>query len=151
MAKSLFEEANYNDIRSRIENLKVDNRRQWGKMELAQMLTHCNLSLEQAMGKIPFVDESNFFLKTVIKWLVLRMIRKGKLGRNSPTSKVFVVADVQVFDKEKKRLLENIKEFQKKDLATDLRPHPSFGAWTNEQWGTLQYLHLDHHLQQFSA
>jgi hypothetical protein len=36
-------------------------------------------------------------------------------------------------------------------LSSDLGPHPGFGPWTNEQWGTLQYLHLDHHLKQFSA
>jgi hypothetical protein len=151
MAKSLFVEADYNDIRSRIETLKVDNTKQWGKMDIAQMLAHASTPFEQALGKTPFIDESNLFSKTIVKWVVLRMIKKGAMGRNSPTNKAFVVADERVFDKEKQRLLENVKDFREKGLSSDLGPHPGFGPWTNEQWGTLQYLHLDHHLKQFSA
>jgi hypothetical protein len=151
MAKSLFVETDYNDIRSRIETLKVDNTKQWGQMDIAQMLAHASTPFEQALGKAPFIDESNLFSKTIVKWVVLRMIKKGTMGRNSPTNKAFVVADERVFDKEKQRLLENVKDFREKGLSSDLGPHPGFGPWTNEQWGTLQYLHLDHHLKQFSA
>jgi Protein of unknown function (DUF1569) len=151
MAKSLFEEANYQAIRRRIENLTVNNVQQWGKMDIAQMLAHCCVPLEQAMGKVPFVDESNLFSKTVIKWVVLRMIKNGSMNRNSPTAKSFVVADPRVFDKEKQRLLATIKDFYDKGLTSEIGRHPGFGMMTNEQWGGLVHLHLDHHLKQFSA
>jgi hypothetical protein len=151
MAKSLFVEADYNDIRSRINNLKVDYARQWGKMDIAQMLAHASKPFEQAIGKKPFKDESNWFNRTIVKWIVLRMIKKGEMGRNSPTVPSFVVADERVFEKEKQLLLENLEAFHKKGMTENVGPHPGFGPWTNEQWGTLQYLHLDHHLKQFSA
>jgi len=30
-------------------------------------------------------------------------------------------------------------------------PHPLFGAFTSQQWGQMQYKHLDHHLRQFGV
>ena len=30
-------------------------------------------------------------------------------------------------------------------------PHPVFGSFTPEQWGQMQYKHLDHHLRQFNV
>jgi Protein of unknown function (DUF1569) len=151
MPKSIFDEANYMAIARRLENLTPHNAREWGKMDVAQMLAHCSVSLEQAMGKVPFVDESNFFTKTVIKWVVLRMIRKKNMNRGTPTAKSLVVADPRVFDQEKQRLLVTIKDFYDAGLTRDIGLHPAFGKMTNEEWGTLQYLHLDHHLKQFSA
>ena len=151
MAKSIFEETDYQAIRSRIENLTVNNAQQWGKMDIAQMLAHCSVPIEQGIGKAPFIDESNLFSKTVIKWVVLRMIKTGSMNRNSPTMKSFVVADSRAFDNEKQRLLVNIKDFYEKGSASEIGRHPGFGMMTNEQWGGLVHLHLDHHLKQFSA
>ena len=152
MPKSLFEESDYNAIRSRIENLTPENTRQWGKMDIAQMLAHASVPLEQATGKAPFKDESSFFLRTVVKWVVRGMIKKGAMGRNSPTAPSFVVTDARVFDAEKQRLLASLKEFHDKGLKGELASrHPGFGEYTTEEWGTLQHLHLDHHLTQFSA
>ena len=151
MVKSLFEEKNYNAIRERLQALTPENTRQWGKMDAAQMLTHLNIVLEQANGKVPFKDESNFLSRTLIKWVLLRMIKKGSFGRNAPTVKSFVVADARVFETEKQRLLGNLKAFYDKGQTGDLPPHPGCGKFSTDEWGTLQHLHLDHHLTQFSA
>ena len=151
MPKSLFEESDYNAIRSRIQNLTLTNERQWGKMDIAQMLAHTNIPLEQANGKVPFKDESNFFSRTIVKWVVKRMINKGSMGKNSPTVPSFVVTDTRVFDAEKQRLLDNLKAFYDKGQQGGLPPHPGFGKFSTEEWGTLQHLHLHHHLTQFSA
>jgi Protein of unknown function (DUF1569) len=151
MLKSLFQEADYKVIVSRIEALTPENTRQWGKMDAAQMMAHASLPLEQGSGKIPFKDESNFFTRTVVKWIVLRMIKKNSMGKNSPTVPSFVVTDERVFNNEKQRLLDNLKAFYDKGQKGELPPHPGFGKFTTEQWGTLQHLHLHHHLTQFSA
>jgi hypothetical protein len=151
MLKSIFEEANYKTIRNRIENLKRENARQWGKMDAAQMLAHCSLSLEPSIGKAPFVDESNFFLRTVVKWFVFRSIRNGTMGRNTPTVKSLVIADERAFEEEKQRRLDSLTLFYEKGLTGEIGAHPGFGHLTNQQWGNLMHVHLDHHLQQFSA
>ena len=42
--KNLYNEADKNEILNRLENLKVDAVRQWGKMNIVQMLAHLNVS-----------------------------------------------------------------------------------------------------------
>ena len=149
--KTILDASSYEKIKNRLENLQSNAERQWGKMTIAQMLAHCSVSLEQATGKTPFKDESNFMSKTVIKWFVMRSIKKGAFGQNLPTVKSFYVTDEREFTLEKQRLLDNLIDFYAKGQYGHLMPHPGFGAFTNEQWGQLTHLHLDHHLSQFSA
>ncbi len=42
-------------------------------------------------------------------------------------------------------------EFNMLDSRDMWHPHPAFGPFTKEQWGQLQYKHLDHHLKQFGV
>ena len=149
--KTVSSASGYEEIKTRIENLQPNAERLWGKMDVAQMLTHCSVAMEQAIGKTPFKDESNFLSRTLVKWFVLRNIKKGSFGQNLPTVKSFYVTDEHQFAIEKKRLLDNLTELHIKGQTSPLMPHPGFGSWTNAQWGELVYLHFDHHLKQFSA
>jgi len=47
---NLYNEKDVNGIIERLEKLRVNSKRQWGTMDIAQMLAHCNVSLETAMG-----------------------------------------------------------------------------------------------------
>ena len=149
--KTVLDATGYEAIKKRIESLQPSAERQWGKMDIAQMLTHCSIQFEQAIGKMPFKDEGNFLSKTLIRWFVLRSVKKGSFGKNLPTPKSFVVVDEHQFAIEKKRLLDNLAELHIKGQSGHLMPHPAFGTWSNAQWGQLVHLHLDHHLRQFSA
>ena len=149
--KSIFDASSYEQIKKRIENLQPNAVRLWGKLDAAQMLAHCCIPIEQAIGKVPFKDESNFLSKTLIRWVVLYKIKKGTFGKNLPTAKSFYVTDEHQFAIEKQRLLDNLIDFYAKGQYRHLMPHPGFGAFTNEQWGQLTHLHLDHHFSQFSA
>ncbi len=149
--KTILDASSYEQIKNRLENLHADAERQWGKMDVAQMLAHCSIPIEQATGKTPFKDESTFMSKTVIKWFVMRSIKKGTFGRNLPTVKSFYVTDEHQFAVEKQRLLDNLIDFYAKGQYGHLLPHPGFGDFTSQQWGQLTHLHLDHHLSQFSA
>jgi hypothetical protein len=149
--KTMFDASSFEAIKTRLENFQPNAVRQWGKMDAAQMLAHCSISLEQCIGKTPFIDESNFIFRTLIKWVVLRQIRKGKLSRNSPTAKSFYVTDERQFDVEKQRLLNVLTEFFQKGQSGHLMPHPAFGPLTKDDWGQLMHLHLHHHLTQFNS
>lgn len=149
--KSIFDKPNFDEILRRIDNLRPDSVRQWGKMDIAQMLAHCSHPIEQATGKSPAKDESSFFTRVVIRWFVLRMVKKGSFARNAPTSPSFVIADKRAFEAEKARLVQNIRDFYAKGQQGELGAHPAFGKFDNLQWGAITYVHLDHHLKQFSA
>ncbi len=149
--KNILDSVAYESIKKRIENLQPNAERVWGKMDSAQMLAHCSVPIEQAIGKTPFVDESNFLSKTLIRWVVLRKIKQGAFGRNLPTAKSFYITDERLFALEKQRLLANLSHFFEKGQKGSFMPHPSFGNFSAKQWGELTHLHLDHHLSQFSA
>jgi Protein of unknown function (DUF1569) len=148
---SIFNQPEFKEIRSRIENLKPDAQKQWGKMSVAQMMAHCSAGIENILGKTPFVDESNFILRILVKPIVLRAVAKGNLGKNQKTYSPLVITDDRDFETEKKRLLLNLNELYAAGNESELGKHPLFGTFSNDNWGALQYAHFNHHLTQFSG
>ncbi len=150
--KNILEATVYENIRQRAEKLQPSATRQWGKMDAAQMMAHCNVPLEMANGTTPYKDESTFFSRTVIRFFVSRSVKKGAFGRNLPTVPSFVIADEKEFEAEKTRFLKNIDLFYEKGQQGKLaEKHPGFGKFTPEEWGGLMGVHLNHHLEQFSV
>lgn len=145
---SLFSPSDYSSVCARIENLQPNSPRQWGTMRPDQMLAHCCMPLEQGLGKIQLPPEGNFLTRWLIKQYVLR---SRNFRPNLPTSKAFIVRETQGFEAEKKRLLENIAETHQRNLAGPWAPHNLFGAVDPADWGRLCFVHLDHHLKQFSV
>ena len=144
---SLFDSNAFAEIERRIENLRTDTPSQWGKMNPAQMTAHCQKPLEMLLGKDTFGLKPNFLIKLLFK----KMMYNDKLWKkNVPTMKFFKVVDDRNFNTEVtklKSLLQEVDNHHKNDGTWSA--HPVFGEMTNEQWGKMQYKHLDHHLRQF--
>lgn len=145
---SIFQSDEYTAVCRRIENLRPDAARQWGIMRPDQMLAHCCMPLEQGLGKIRLPLEGNFLSRWLIKQFVLRA---STFRPNLPTAKAFVIESTQGFETEKARLLENIAETYQRNIAGPWAPHNLFGAVEPADWGRLCFVHLDHHLRQFSV
>ncbi|MDF2436541.1 MAG: hypothetical protein K0Q95_917 [Bacteroidota bacterium] len=149
--ESIFKQSDNQKLIDRINKLTNSSANQWGKMNVAQMLAHCQSPLNVAFGE-------HKIKRGLISILFGKMI-KNKLmkddkpfDRNLPTDKTFIVVDQREFDKEKNRLIELIKRFAEKGengLTKD--PHPFFGKLTGHEWDVLQWKHLDHHLRQFGV
>jgi len=50
--KNLFERDTLNEVLSRIDSLRPDSPRQWGKMDAAQMMAHCSITMDIASGRL---------------------------------------------------------------------------------------------------
>lgn len=149
MVENILLEPSYKDIYNRVEAITPQNVRQWGKMDLAQMLAHLSNALEEAIGTAPTKDVSNFLTKNLVRWAALS---RKPFSKNLPTAPTYLVTDERSFDIEKKRLLENITKFYEKGQKMgEFVSHPAFGKLSKEDWGLLSWKHLDHHLRQFSA
>ena len=149
--KNLFEEATAKEVRERVARVRSDSDRLWGKMNAAQMLAHCALSLEWAVGdKIP----PRMFLGRIIGGIVKPMVLKddAPMKRNSPTSKDLVVQDERDLGRERERLCGLIDRFAAAgSKGCTMHPHSFFGRMTPDEWAILMYKHLDHHLRQFGV
>jgi len=149
--KNLYEPATAEQVKRRTAQLRPDSERLWGKMNPAQAVAHCSAGLEWAVGDI--VPE-RMFLGRIIGTFVKPMVLKNEepMRRNSPTLKSLVVEDERDLRTERERLCGLIDRFAgagPKGCTT--HPHSFFGRLTPEEWATLMYKHLDHHLRQFGV
>lgn len=146
--KTLFDAADRAPLLARLEALRPDSARQWGKMNVAQMLAHCAAALETGTGDRPMKQK-------LIGKILMPFFRSSILGekpfkRNSPTDPTFVIANERDFEAERNRLRTLIARFVERGLpAAGDQTHSFFGKMTGQEWGELMYKHIDHHLQQF--
>jgi Protein of unknown function (DUF1569) len=149
--KNLYEAERVKEVKERLSHLSSNSVRQWGKMSSAQALAHCAVGMEWAVGdRIP----SRMFLGRIIGRMMKRVVlgNDKPMRRNSPTVKELVVQDDRDLERERERLYGLIDRFAAggpKGCTTN--PHSFFGRLTPEEWATLTYKHLDHHLRQFGV
>jgi len=143
--KSIFEKANYEELERRLQSLTATSKSLWGKMNVAQMLHHLNLTMEAPMGKYKTIGKPVFFMK-IFKSV---LYNDKPFGKSAPTPKDYKIKDSFNFDIEKQKAFSNLKEIYERGLHASYLPHVFFGNLTNEQWGQHFYKHTDHHLKQF--
>ena len=148
--KNLFERETVDEAISRIESLRPTSLRQWGKMDVAQMMAHCSITMDIASGKL---NLPRIFIGRLIAPFFKSIYTNEKpFGKNGPTGKELVVADQRDFAHEQEQLKMKVRQFYEGGEAKCTRhPHPFFGALTAEEWSRGMYKHLDHHLRQFGA
>jgi hypothetical protein len=148
--RSMFEKETLNDIMQRINTLQPGTKRQWGKMEVAQMMAHCSTALETATGErvIPRV-----FIGRILGPIVKSsFLGERPFPKNGPTDKHFIISDKRDFNTEKNRLIQLTTKFSEGGEAKcTTHPHSFFGYLTPKEWSIAMYKHLDHHLRQFGA
>ena len=149
---TIFTNEGVAQIRQRIDTLTPDTQRQWGKMDVSQMLAHCQAPLNVGLGRHP-LGKYNFFIKFIGKMVKNSLVKGDKpFGKNAPTDKSFVVADSRKFEEEKAKLVESLESFSNAGRNSQLiGAHPFFGPLTQNEWDIMQWKHLDHHLRQFGA
>jgi len=148
--KSLFDNNAYQEIKQRIDKLSPQSQRQWGKMEVSQMMAHCKEAF-----RVPLSDKTypRQMMGRLVGWMMkAKMYDDSVFGKNLPTPAAFVVKDQRNFDGEKQQLTGLVDKFYLLgDENNSLPQHPFFGTFTKQQWGQFMYKHLDHHLRQFGV
>lgn len=149
---SLFTNEGVAQIRQRIDTLTPASQRQWGKMDVSQMLAHCQAPLNVGNG-LHALGKYNFLMRFVGRQVKKMLVKDDRpYKQNQPTDKSFVAAGPRQFEAEKKKLLEALNTFSAKGRNNQLSAaHPFFGALTHQEWDKMQWKHLDHHLRQFGA
>lgn len=149
--KSLFDTSTQQEVLQRIDNLNNNTKAQWGKMNVDQMLKHCQGPLEVAIENKQLNSKIGFMKKIIFKAFKPTMYNDKLWGHNIPTVKEYVITKGHNFDTEKIELKKVIHEFSALKAKDNWPKHPLFGRFTPEQWGKLQYKHLDHHFRQFNV
>ena len=148
--KNLFERETVDEVVSRIDKLQPASQRQWGKMDVAQMMAHCSITMDIASGRLNLP-------RVLIGRLIAPFFRsiytnEKPFQKNGPTGKELVVAGQRDFAREREQLKVKLRQFHEGGAPQCTRhPHPFFGSLTLQAWSRGMYKHLDHHLRQFGV
>ena len=148
--KNLFQQETVDEVIARIDKLQPATQRQWGKMDVAQMMAHCSGALNMASGRL---NPSRALIGRLIGPIFKAIYTNQKpFSRSSPTDPKLIVSDQRDFLCEQEQLKLRVRGFHEGGEAHCTRhPHPFFGALTPQDWSRGMYKHLDHHLRQFGA
>ncbi len=148
--KNLFDKEAQDEILERLEKLTPESQRQWGKMEVGQMLAHC-----KEVIKVPLNNKKypRIFIGRLIGWAMKpTMYNDAEWRKNLPTGLDFIIKDSKEFEVEKKEFTELVNKFYHAGPENITQyPHPFFGNFTSAQWGKSLYKHINHHLVQFGV
>jgi hypothetical protein len=149
--KNVFLASDSEEIIQRINQLKADSMPEWGKMTVAQMLAHCNVTYEMLYeNKHP---KPNGLVKFMLKLFVKNgVVNEVPYPKNSRTAPQFVISETKEFEKEKARLIDYIHKTQQLGASYfEGKESHSFGGLNSKEWNNMFYKHLDHHLGQFGV
>jgi len=148
---NIFDPATTAQVFARLDALTPESTPLWGKMNVAQMLGHCCVAYEVLYG------EKKIGLPKVAGWFLRLMLKRGMVNEvpykpSLPTGKVFIVPKNLNIDAERDRLKAWIQRVEGAGAAAlEGKAHEFLGPLTAQQWSTMLYKHLDHHLRQFGA
>lgn len=136
---------------NRIQQLGPNTQALWGKMNVAQMLAHCNVAYELVYE--PKHPKPKGFKKWILKKFVKNYVVSEKpYKKNTQTAPEFLIQTDKDFEVEKNRLIAFVQKTQSLGSAYfEGKESHSFGPLTTQEWNNLFSKHLDHHLTQFGV
>jgi hypothetical protein len=150
--KSLTDSSARAAVMARLERLKPESPRRWGRMTAHQAICHLSDSFRGVMAPTPPKSVSTLFSRTVVKWIALRAPMPWPHGVQTPPEVDQEIGGTKPveFALDRSTLAAAIDEFSRR-TGHDLQPHPIFGRLSTWEWQRWGYLHIDHHLRQFGA
>jgi Protein of unknown function (DUF1569) len=139
------------EIVERIERVRQDSPRRWGKMNAPQMVCHLNDCFLAVIGDEPISSAPGRYPRTLFKWIALYApVRWPRGVQTRPEFDQLIGGTVPAeFEEDKRRLLGLVEEFAAMPEGVQSKAHPIFGGMSARDWMRWGYLHTDHHLRQF--
>jgi len=148
--KTVFDKATRDELIRRIHSLHEHSPREWGKMNIRQMVRHCTLWEEMVLGKRKL---KRSFPGRIFGRLALKASVKDDrvIGRNMPSGREIRVREAidSELASDKNHWISLIEEYGYFSNYGFI--HPFFGEMTKAQIGYFAYKHSDHHLRQFNS
>jgi len=149
--KSIFDKTAFQELQNRLDELSVDSQAQWGKMNVNQMLKHCQKVIQVALGEI-YIRRPNIITRLFMSFLKPILYNDKPWKKGLPTAKSFVIKNTDEFKTEKSKLQSLMRRIhESKPYFEPSKKHPVFGPMKAWMWGQSAYKHLNHHFNQFGV
>ena len=136
----------------RLQQLRPDSPRQWGKMSAHQMVCHLSDSFLLAMSQRTVNSAGNLVTRTFVRWIALHTPLTWPKG-----VKTLPEVDQEIggtkpaeFGRDVEHLVSLMAIFVRPTRDFDWQVHPIFGRLSEREWLHWGYRHVDHHLRQFA-
>ena len=149
MPRTIFDATARRQLTDRLEQLRPDSARRWGKMTPDQMLCHLDDSLRCATGVTPTKPRKTILTNRALRWVVIHLLPWPK-GRTK-TVKEMLTTKPSEFNDDRRRLIGMLEKAAARSANGEWSPHPAFGDLPGRDYGVLIYRHFDHHLRQFGV
>ena len=106
--KSIFETEAKAELLNRLENLEAESSAKWGKMNVNQMLVHCQKPIELALGEST-IKKPNFLMGMMMKLVAPSLYNDKPWKEGLPTAKEFIIVNTEAFSSEKDKLKSKIE------------------------------------------
>jgi hypothetical protein len=149
MARTIFDATARRVLVDRLERLRPESQRRWGKMTPNQMMCHLEDSLRCATGITPARQRKTFMSNRILRWIIIYLLPwpKGK----AQTVKEMLVTQPGEFAQDRARLKAMLEDAGGRGAAATWATHPAFGDLSGREYGALIYRHFEHHLRQFGV
>ena len=147
--KTLDSDGALQEVLNRLELLRPESARRWGRMTAHQMVCHLTDSFRLAMGARKASEDITLLNRTLVRWVALHTeIRWPKGVPTRPEMDQLRAGSLPVeFADDANTLAAIIQNFARKPRS--FARHPLFGELTEWEWMRWGYLHVDHHFRQF--
>ncbi len=148
---NIFSKEISGQVIDRINHLSFSSQANWGNMNVAQMLAHCNVTYEMVYENIH--PKPNAFVKFILKLIVKKkVVTETSYTKNGKTALAFIITKNKNFENERNRLINYISKTQQLgESHFDNKDSHSFGILSKTEWNNMFYKHIDHHLKQFEV
>ncbi|MBO9593209.1 MAG: DUF1569 domain-containing protein [Niabella sp.] len=148
--KTIFDKTVRDELQNRGQLLRNDSRQQWGKMDVVQMMRHCNKWNKWILGQGNYTYKQGLLGKIFGRLALNANTKNDKpMGRNMPAGAFAIKEKGGNLEAEKAAWAQLIDAYA--TYKNDGFIHDFFGRMSKEQIGIFVYKHLDHHLRQFNA
>ena len=149
--ENIFSSEGAKSFLDRLDKLTSETKAKWGKMNVSQMLAHCNVTYEMCYDTKHQKPTGlmKFILKVFVKKFVTNEVPYKKGIKTAPQ---FIITDQKEFDTEKERLKNYIIKTQELGASHfEGKESHSFGKLNSKEWNNMFAKHLDHHFSQFGV
>jgi hypothetical protein len=149
---SFEEPKSLQQVLERIRSVGPDAPALWGVMNAHEMVCHLREAFLFGLGERAAADRSNFFTRSVVRWVALHTSLAWTRGiKTGPSMDQKITPTLSPdFERDRAELVVACTRFA--TAGHGLRPaHPIFGPLTEPEWLAWGWRHADHHLRQFGA
>ena len=139
------------EILRRLQDLRPDSVRRWGRMSAHQMVCHLSDACRVATGEMRVSDAAGRVPRRLVKWFALYLpmpwppgiLTRPEIDQETGGTKP------KTFGEDVSELEALLDRLTQPSAIASGQVHPIFGRMSQAAWLRWAYLHADHHLRQF--